>query len=52
MLLLLLFVWAGLVVVVCAVCAAGGMADEGREKWYAELKRKENPGADPEKDAA
>ena len=52
MLLLLLIIWVGLVVAVCAVCAAGGAADESREKWYAELKRKEEPVTGPKKDAA
>jgi len=52
MLLFLILVWAGLVVAVCAICAAGGAADEGREKWYAELKEKKDPVAGSEKDAA
>jgi len=39
MLLLLLSIWAGLVVAICALCAAGGLADDGSERWYTELKR-------------
>jgi hypothetical protein len=53
MLLLLFILWAGLVAAICAVCAAGGAADQRREKWHAELKRKEEePGAGGPKEAA
>jgi hypothetical protein len=37
MLLILVLVWAALVVAVCAVCAAGGAADERSERWHAHL---------------
>ena len=30
------FVWAMLLLAVCAVCAVGGAADEQSEKWYHE----------------
>jgi len=43
LLIILLAVWAVLLIAVCAVCAAGGRADEGQDRWYAELqKRKES----------
>ena len=34
MLLILVLVWAALVLVVCAICAAGGAADDRSEKWH------------------
>jgi hypothetical protein len=48
MLLAFLVAWAVLVVCVCAVFAAGGGADDRREKWNAELTAKKGS----EKDAA
>jgi hypothetical protein len=35
----LVAVWVGLVVAICAICAAGGVADDRREEWYAEQGR-------------
>jgi hypothetical protein len=34
MLLFIFVVWAVLLVGVCAVCAAGGRADEERDRWF------------------
>ena len=52
LLFILLTVWAVLLIAVCAVCAAGGRADEGRDRWYGEL-QKRKAGSDKEgKDAA
>jgi len=45
MLLFLLVAWAVLLVGVCAVCAAGGRADEERDRWFEDVQRKE-PGLD------
>jgi hypothetical protein len=45
MLLFLLVVWAVLLVGVCAVCAAGGRADEERDRWFDDVQRK-GPGPD------
>ena len=53
MLLLFLFtVWAVLLIAVCAVCAAGGRADEGRDRWYAELQKQKEGSDKTGKDAA
>jgi hypothetical protein len=33
------FVWACLLLAVCALCAVAGAADEQSERWYSEHKR-------------
>jgi Na+-transporting methylmalonyl-CoA/oxaloacetate decarboxylase gamma subunit len=35
----LAFVWACLIIAICAICAIGGAADEQSEEWYLEQKR-------------
>jgi Na+-transporting methylmalonyl-CoA/oxaloacetate decarboxylase gamma subunit len=35
----LAFVWACLIIAICAICAVGGAADEQSEEWYREHKR-------------
>ena len=35
----LAFVWACLIIAICAICAAGGAADEQSEEWYREHER-------------
>jgi Na+-transporting methylmalonyl-CoA/oxaloacetate decarboxylase gamma subunit len=35
----LAFVWAWLIIAICAICAVGGAADEQSEEWYREHKR-------------
>ena len=52
MLLLLLIVWVVLFIAVCAICAAGGRADEGRDRWYAELLKEKEKSDKAGKDAA
>jgi hypothetical protein len=56
MLLTLLLIWAILVVAVCAICAAGGQADERSEKWHDHMHYhiddSENPPKGPERDVA
>jgi len=39
MLLFFFVVWAVLLVGVCAVCAAGGRADEERDRWFDDVQR-------------
>jgi Na+-transporting methylmalonyl-CoA/oxaloacetate decarboxylase gamma subunit len=36
----LAFVWACLIIAICAICAVGGAADEQSEEWYRERKRR------------
>ena len=52
LILVLLTVWAVLLIAVCAVCAAGGRADEGRDRWYEELQRQKERSDKTGKDAA
>ncbi len=52
LLLIILTVWAVLLTGVCAVCAAGGRADEGRDRWYAELQRQKEGSEKANEDAA
>ena len=52
LLLILLAVWAVLLIAVCAVCAAGGRADDGRDRWYAELQKRKEESDKAGKDAA
>ena len=52
LLFILLTVWAILLIAVCAVCAAGGRADEGRDRWYAELQKRKDASDKAGKDAA
>jgi hypothetical protein len=52
MLLILVLVWAALVVAVCAICAAGGVADEDTERWYSEIERGRNSPEGSDRDAA
>lgn len=33
------FVWACLIIAICAICAIGGAADEQSEEWYREHKQ-------------
>jgi hypothetical protein len=44
MLLVLVLVWAALLVAVCAICAAGGQADEEREKLYDKIQSEKGSG--------
>jgi hypothetical protein len=53
MLLFLFVVWAVLLVGVCAVCAAGGRADEERDQWFDTVpKREQGPEKPSGRDAA
>jgi hypothetical protein len=36
----LAFVWACLIIAVCAICAVAGAADEQSEEWYREHERR------------
>jgi len=36
----LAFLWACFVIAICAICAAGGAADELSEEWYSEQNRR------------
>lgn len=35
----LTLIWACLIIAICAICAAGGAADEQSEEWYRDHKR-------------
>jgi hypothetical protein len=52
LLLILLAVWAVLLIAVCAVCAVGGRADEGRDRWYAEVQQRKEESDKAGRDAA
>jgi hypothetical protein len=52
MLLFLFVVWAVLLVGVCAVCAAGGRADEERERWFDTVRREKARDKTDGRDAA
>jgi gamma-glutamylcysteine synthetase len=48
----LVALWVGLVVAICAICAAGGAADDRSEEWYAEQRRVSEGKDDSERGAA
>jgi hypothetical protein len=52
LLFILLAVWTVLLIAVCAVCAAGGRADEGRDRWYAEVQQRKAESDKAGRDAA
>jgi len=47
----LLCVWAVALIAICAVCAAGGRADEERDSWYTDFQRQKDANR-RERDAA
>jgi hypothetical protein len=52
MLLTGILIWAALAVAVCAVCAAGGRADERTERSYEELNKRKESAAGEKQGAA
>jgi hypothetical protein len=52
MLLIIVVVWAVLVVGICAVCAAGGVADDVTEELYADMQQEKDGEKGGKRDAA
>jgi hypothetical protein len=48
----LALVWAAFVIAILAVCAAGGAADDQRERWHMERERAMQSKAQQERGAA
>ena len=46
------FVWACLLLVICAICAVAGEADEQSEQWYRDHKRMADEADDQQRGAA